>query len=217
MQFKLFNSMVLSIMLFIVSLSMVVGVAIQDGLSLDTSLDGFEGYAIKPMTFEGTIGGIPVKDEGSIDEIIGRMEVNYPGLTANLTALDVQKEHSILKARDQKIGILCCPVAGTDWYGATQHTIEDGIKYLNRVTGYCGADAHTCSRVSCSYSAAIWLCNFRDNHMLATCSWIGTFAQDIINKCAHYSDDKDTPNVCGEEFDDENFRVIVRHDDSNGC
>ncbi|KAH9219814.1 hypothetical protein DL95DRAFT_483011 [Leptodontidium sp. 2 PMI_412] len=210
-----FNSMALSIILLIASLSMAVGVAIQDGLSLGTSLDGFEGYAIKPMTFEGTIGGIPVKDEGSIDvsvlqsrilclmlnfqEIIGQMEVNYPGLTANLTALDVRDEHSSLEARDKKIGILCCPVAGTDWYGATQHTIEDGIKYLNRVTGYCGADAHTCSRVS------------------STCSWIGTFAQDIINKCAHYGDDKDTPNVCGEEFDDENFRVIVRHDDSNGC
>ncbi|KAH6712284.1 hypothetical protein BKA61DRAFT_676077 [Leptodontidium sp. MPI-SDFR-AT-0119] len=198
-----FNSMALSIILLITSLSMAFGVAIQDGLSLGTSLDGFEGYAIKPMTFEGTIGGIPVKDEGSIDEIIGRMEVNYPGLTANLTALDVRDEHSSLEARDKKIGILCCPVAGTDWYGATQHTIEDCIKYLNRVTGYCGADAHTCSR--------------RDNHILATCSWIGTFAQDIINKCAHYGDDKDTPNVCGEEFDDENFRVIVRHDDSNGC
>ncbi|KAH9217912.1 hypothetical protein DL95DRAFT_406258 [Leptodontidium sp. 2 PMI_412] len=34
------------------------------------------------------------------------------------------------------IGIICCPIANTDWYGALQFFIEDGIKYLNDIKGY---------------------------------------------------------------------------------
>ncbi|PVH82450.1 hypothetical protein DL98DRAFT_586440 [Cadophora sp. DSE1049] len=213
-----FLSFALSIVLVLMSIQLVLGVALPDGLSVEASHLGMEGYAVKPMTFKGTIGGIAVEAEGSIEEIIANMEINYPGLTANLTAEATEHDLS-LHTRDKKIGIICCPIPGmpADWTTAIQKYIEDGIKYLNNVKGYCGADPSTCSRVSCSYGASIWLCNFRDNHISATCSWIATFAQDLINKCAVWVQGANGKGVCGVEFDDENFRVIVRRDDSNGC
>ncbi|KAG4439643.1 hypothetical protein IFR05_004892 [Cadophora sp. M221] len=132
-------SLALSFVLLIASLRPVRGVTLPDGQSIETSSHGIEA-----------IGGIPVEARGTIDEIIASMEVNYPGLIANIATLPAENDLS-LHACDRKIGIICCPIANTDWYGALQFVIEDGIKYLNGVKGYCSADPYTCSQVSYLY------------------------------------------------------------------
>ena len=46
--------------------------------------------------------------------------------------------------------------------GARWYNLNEGIDYLADLDGsggICGAKKGECSRVSCSYNAAVWLCN----------------------------------------------------------
>jgi hypothetical protein len=56
---------------------------------------------------------------------------------------------------------LCMPIAGQTWDVANQLTILSGISYLRNVGIQCntGPGPGNCVRVSCSYDAAIYLCN----------------------------------------------------------
>lgn len=64
-------------------------------------------------------------------------------------------ERSVLEAR----GSVSC-TAQAQWAEANLDPIYDGIKYLRKVKGQTNiAGNKHCDRVSCSYSASIWLCN----------------------------------------------------------
>lgn len=64
-------------------------------------------------------------------------------------------ERSVLEAR----GDVNCR-GQADWAEANLDPIYDGIKYLRKVKGQTNTAGNKhCDRVSCSYSASIWLCN----------------------------------------------------------
>ena len=57
------------------------------------------------------------------------------------------------------IDVHCIPVSGQNWRRANDVVIGQGIKYLRNNNLVCGVNPHSCSRVSCSYDSAIWVCN----------------------------------------------------------
>jgi len=56
-------------------------------------------------------------------------------------------------------GTLCCPVSGQDWGIADVGFIDNGIAYLQGISGDCHLGPNQCSRISCSYGSAIFWCN----------------------------------------------------------
>lgn len=64
-----------------------------------------------------------------------------------------------LEARAKQLPPLCYPVPSQNWGYAYVDDIDDGIDYLGRLNGGCSVGAKSCSRISCSYDSAIFLCN----------------------------------------------------------
>jgi hypothetical protein len=65
--------------------------------------------------------------------------------------------------------------------------ILDGIAYLQSLGfGNCGVPAgpRVCSRISCSYDSGIWLCNDNAWHIQPSCTYLASYAEDIVSRCA---------------------------------
>jgi hypothetical protein len=88
-----------------------------------------------------------------------------PGENATVeTALTAREEGDLLARQvpGGSTGVICVPVPGQPWYDTSSNVITgQGIPYLDQVTNPCnvGPGPGNCVRVSCSYSAAIYLCN----------------------------------------------------------
>ncbi|RHZ53257.1 uncharacterized protein CDV56_105933 [Aspergillus thermomutatus] len=129
---------------------------------------------------------------------------------------------SSLSARDieerNKSGVIC-NIPGDKGGRCSTVTIMQGIDYLKGLTGVCGVAAgpRVCARISCSYNAAIWLCNDNAWYIQPSCSYLGTYAEDIVSTCAHVDFNSGTKGwgtqwsdtVNGQEFDTDNYNVIV--------
>jgi hypothetical protein len=88
-----------------------------------------------------------------------------PGENATYeAALTARREGNFLARQvpGGSTGLFCVPVPGQPWYATSADVItSQGIPYLNQVTNPCGVGPgpKNCVRVSCSDSAAIYLCN----------------------------------------------------------
>lgn len=123
-----------------------------------------------------------------------------------------------------KAALLCCPLQ--NWNPAVEETIQDEIIWLRHLTVRCGVSARSCVRVSCEWDAAIRLCNdvsnFRflllleyanirgqnDYDIQPACDYIASYALDILNACTHVYNG--VFRACGQEFDSDNYNVIVQ-------
>lgn len=65
-----------------------------------------------------------------------------------------------VQARDKYLRFYCGSKPYDWWYAETSH-IKEGIDYLSKVSGKprSAPGPGKCTRVSCSYLAAIWWCN----------------------------------------------------------
>ncbi|KAH8592927.1 hypothetical protein B0O99DRAFT_224553 [Bisporella sp. PMI_857] len=88
--------------------------------------------------------------------------------------------------------------------------IGDGIYYLKRLPGACsvGAGWGTCTRLSCSYSSGIYLCNDNTFPIAPTCSYMALYAEDILRGCPQ-DISTGTGRIRGQEFDTDNYNIIV--------
>ncbi|KAH7323765.1 hypothetical protein BKA65DRAFT_555438 [Rhexocercosporidium sp. MPI-PUGE-AT-0058] len=99
-----------------------------------------------------------------------------------------------------------------DWRAAEVRYINDGVAYLKKVNALCGVNGHACSRISCSYKSAITLCNVTPNHMSLSCTYMASYIQDILNRCA-YSVGL-IRLVGGQAWDTDGYNVNVMRDTS---
>ncbi|KAK7744703.1 hypothetical protein SLS62_010122 [Diatrype stigma] len=68
-----------------------------------------------------------------------------------------------------------------------------------------------CTRISCSWDAAIWFCNDTPVEKKHSCADLASFAVDIRSEC-HSLIGKDYV-IQGQKFDVDDFNVIVGADD----
>lgn len=99
-------------------------------------------------TFEGTI-------EKVYAEIL-KINPNYDQEFDALAANSEPEQSSVEKRTDFSTSRYKCR---GKWRGAVTGEIKKGIDYLRRVGGKPRLDSGKCSRVSCSWNAAIWWCN----------------------------------------------------------
>ncbi|KAK7959920.1 uncharacterized protein PG986_004774 [Apiospora aurea] len=91
-----------------------------------------------------------------------------------------------------------------DWGYAVTNNIQDGITYLESLTGDCGVTPGPCGRVSCSWDSAIsWCWNNPTGGYTLKCSQLAGYAQAVVNNCPY------RPNeVWGEAYDSAGFSVF---------
>ncbi|KAF4458844.1 hypothetical protein FALBO_14406, partial [Fusarium albosuccineum] len=149
-----------------------------------------EGYEVVPLKWTANAGkrGASVAHDGS---------------TENDSDPDKYNEERSFEKRDTPFtqGLLC-DVGGSG--AARKKAIEEGIQYLQTRLGNapCGLDngPRVCTRVSCSYDSAIWLCNDNSGPLQVACGQVGDLAQRILFGC---------PNPQGQFFTNANWNVII--------
>ncbi|EHK99809.1 hypothetical protein M7I_4304 [Glarea lozoyensis 74030] len=103
----------------------------------------------------------------------------------------------------------CSQDIGNPWRPAKVDKIVDGIHYLQN-KARCGVNPRSCARISCSWDSAIFLCNDRNDFIQPSCAYLASYASDIINFC-HQDVNGIGIAVAGQEFDTENYNVLVRY------
>ncbi|KAH8670332.1 hypothetical protein BGZ60DRAFT_563820 [Tricladium varicosporioides] len=199
---------------FLVACTTVSGVVVPKGLSVRAST---ESYTKGVMTFQGTIHGVEYSGSGSIQDIYNDFKDAYPDVVAsnNITA----NGHALVeRAPDNKSDLNCCganPGPPLDWGFAENNVIRyEGIPYLQQFHGLCGVGARSCVRVSCSYDSAIHLCNDNYFDIYPNCAYIASYATDLVDRCGYFVTRGwfHVSATCGQEFDTDNYNVIVRGD-----
>lgn len=187
-----------------------------------------QGYTISPMNFKGKIGPHEVNFNGTVEELMDHVEKEHPGFDRNsvvAAAGELVFRHTQELTTRSKDGVHCCPVAGQPFSDAYRNDIQGGIQYLQGVAAQgitCGVGAagtnavnklsRNCVRISCSDDSAIFLCNDNGYIIQPNCAYIASYAQDLINSCTHYPWFVATAYVCGQEFDTDNYNVVVSYD-----
>ncbi|KAG4411096.1 hypothetical protein IFR04_015768 [Cadophora malorum] len=167
-------------------------------------------YLLLTLTFLLLINTALAVPSGSLhplqDEIEGNRITNK---TADFSTTDVVAA----RYEQTKSDFYCYPFSGQPtWRPAEARYIRDGIAYLQRVTALCWVDGHKCSRISCSYKSAISLCNVTPVRKGLSCSYMTSYAQDILDRCTY--------NVGlmrfvgGQYWDTEGYNINVYRDTS---
>ncbi|KAH6842263.1 hypothetical protein B0I37DRAFT_194902 [Chaetomium sp. MPI-CAGE-AT-0009] len=103
---------------------------------------------------------------------------------------------------------------GGPWPYAHMAAYWEGLRYLRSITGEVRVPPgpRMCSRVSCSYGAAVWICNDRTDELrLDAFARIADGVSYIIGRCATTA--WGTTQVAGQVFHPDLWNVIVRRDD----
>ncbi|KAK1829440.1 hypothetical protein QBC39DRAFT_287346 [Podospora conica] len=134
--------------------------ALAPALATAVSDAGIPGYTIVPMDFEIEVspGKIAILN-GTVQEVIAQAQAINPDF-----ALQEVK--------------FC-----NNFGGAGVDYIREGTRYLKRLSGQANmrAGPRVCSRVSCSYDSAIYLCN--DNNGAKSVTWDG-----VANSAYHITE-----------------------------
>ncbi|SPO01665.1 uncharacterized protein DNG_04338 [Cephalotrichum gorgonifer] len=177
-----------------------------------------EGFTIFEPSFTGDFGpnGVTMTLNGTIEEVIGQAEAMQPGFTKKINKLiaDRHNDAAGIAAGDDSwrhrlVATKDCALDG--W--AKEYRILQGIDYLNSLpNGVVQLEKYGCSRVSCSYNSAIYLCwqPFAGAPDLYTPSWayVADYAEGIVREWCP----KDDGRVRGKAWYPKGMAVHVRKD-----
>ncbi|KFX99561.1 hypothetical protein V495_00894 [Pseudogymnoascus sp. VKM F-4514 (FW-929)] len=95
---------------------------------------------------------------------------------------------------------------------APNNRIRDGINYLNSLgAGYCRLGPAVVTRISCSWSAAIYWGNNNNHDIAIACNYLGYgLSQRAYDQCHH--DDV----ISGQAFDQGNYYTLLSGDNQFG-
>ncbi|CAG8953013.1 hypothetical protein HYFRA_00003205 [Hymenoscyphus fraxineus] len=187
-------------------------------------------YDISPMTYTGTVNGKEQRFSGTIEVIPSNPTHSFhvPTLKqevhAKIAKLDPSfhagLENLTLSTRDvsETRDISGPPLCLDRWGFANVARILQGVAYLRYHGGGCGVKALKCARISCSYDAAIYLCNDNEFGIAPSCNELSDYPQKIIDRCGWMSSGdtfhNPTLQVGGQQFSDVKFNIYLGH---NNC
>ncbi|CAJ2504629.1 Uu.00g120230.m01.CDS01 [Anthostomella pinea] len=178
--------------------SLILGVLMAAATLAGALRSPLDGYTAVPMRQTGinNTDGTTVVVSGTVQEI--RAEMDAMGSSVNWTMTS-----------DSDEDIFC-------WVGGSGKVeggpLQDGINYLKKHDRPCTADPgpRVCARISCSWNSAIWLCNDTPNGISHACADLATYVEDIREEC-HVGVGRELL-IQGQQFDTENFNVLVGKD-----
>ncbi|KAK1835758.1 hypothetical protein QBC39DRAFT_413446 [Podospora conica] len=173
----------------------------QPGLEIRAGVD-LDALPSSPMTWSGSITADP---SGPVLTFSGTAKSIYEQIVAaNPDYAALHPVDAPLAARDPEASSLDKRRREFDCNSGTPTdagSCDEGLGYLRALgngEAWCGANANSCARVSCSWRCGLHLCNFGGNHFQAKCRDI---ARDIV----------DIKSVCQRGFDVRGRLIFDRH------
>ncbi|KAH7360789.1 hypothetical protein BKA65DRAFT_547502 [Rhexocercosporidium sp. MPI-PUGE-AT-0058] len=178
----------------------------------DTSIP--EGYKFGHLHITGDINGVAINHTGTVQEVFAQLDAESNSFKLSDLA-DIQSRSGIADELDKRelTDVNCWPVKGQNWNEADGPAVIDGINYLRRGNKMCNIGAQSCGRVSCSWDAAIYLCNNNPHPISPSCRTVGDFANKLNNKCRWQYYLYQHHQVGGQAWDNDNWNVFIRKDD----
>ncbi|KAK6507774.1 hypothetical protein TWF481_006197 [Arthrobotrys musiformis] len=147
-------------------------------------------------------GGPNMDFDGTVEEVIEKMGEMNPEWERQ------QGPGKALESRYWRGAPKCVNIGGK---GALAHRIDEGVRHLEGLgSRICSAPASDCSRVSCSYGSAIFLCSNRDRPADVPCERIGAAAKRIREDCTDPAFTFFGNYVDGHWIDTDGYAVYVR-------
>ncbi|KAF2747791.1 hypothetical protein M011DRAFT_476962 [Sporormia fimetaria CBS 119925] len=186
-----------------------------------------EGYKVATLSWEveTSPGHIEILN-GTVQEVVAQAVKINPDfeeiVAANLNAgVSVPEEKRSEHALSKRSEVNCWPRQG-EWGVTPAKHIEDGISYLRGIGGkpHLLPGPGYCTRVSCSHTSAIWLCNDQNyERWLGSWNDVANSAQHIVNTCKYWAMHGTLGYyayfVKGQNFEASKWNTIVRHDGNN--
>ncbi|KAK0119329.1 hypothetical protein ONS95_008171 [Cadophora gregata] len=199
----------LAAVMLLLAVEVVNATPTPDGISVVKRASNIpEHYEIVPLVITGSIDGVAINHTGTVQEVFAQLDAEDNNFKlSELGAHDVAEVHS----RDTSYitDVNCIPVNGQNWNRANQGAIREGIAYLRRGSMACWINPHSCSRISCSWDSAIYLCNNNNYRFGHPCFQIADYAQAILDKCQYKKNLWADKEVGGQAWDILNWNVPV--------
>ncbi|KAK0740133.1 hypothetical protein B0T18DRAFT_393017 [Schizothecium vesticola] len=196
----------------ITSVCLIFQMAVASSAAIIAQTNLPEGYRLADMTWTGVVekGGPAMSFVGTVQSVENQVkEINSSWTIYNQWNAPQQEKRSEVSKRYPTD--LLCDVP--NFSAADSSPVKEGVKYLRGLGGGCGVGARSCVRVSCSWNGAIHLCNNNDHSISPSCSYLGDLADTIVTKCLNKESNCRTgPRGQGQQWDNENFNVIVALD-----
>ncbi|KAL2162541.1 hypothetical protein VTH06DRAFT_7455 [Thermothelomyces fergusii] len=152
--------------------------------------------------------GHTVTVNGTIQAVVDQLEKGDHAHRAATTDPDVAAEKRAVTNFGGR-SYIC----GHRWPYAPLQPFWEGLRYLRSLRGrvHVPPGPRRCSQVSCSYSAAVWICNDNTEDLyLDSFSRIADSVSYLIGRCATTA--RGPTHVAGQVFHPDHWNVIVRRD-----
>ncbi|POR32128.1 Uncharacterized protein TPAR_07670 [Tolypocladium paradoxum] len=169
-----------------------------------------EGYTVREASWEvqATPGGPTVVLNGTVQDVHAQLVKLNPDWEAQF-ADDGSRENNAATLEKRTDFMGSGYVCGGRWKECDLDRLIEGIRYLRNVTAtqpYADGGTGICSRVSCSYNAAIWWCNDDPSpKQLVSFGSIADGVQYLIFMCQALG----KPTFSGQVFHSTHWNVVA--------
>ncbi|KAI1736273.1 hypothetical protein F4680DRAFT_452057 [Xylaria scruposa] len=180
--------------------------------SLDIRSGLPEGYRAEPMRWTGVIeeDGPEVSFYGTIEEVTRQIQATKKDFTWESLRRDLGDFATPHQKRDKADVICGVGGEGVGKHGPLTTNVEGSRDKISKMPGNCAVAGgpRTCSVITCTNYAAVWLCNDNTEPIAPPCNSLASYVDDIVGKCGQVK--SHGHRFCrGQEFDSSNFNVIV--------
>ncbi|PVH87516.1 hypothetical protein DL98DRAFT_566624 [Cadophora sp. DSE1049] len=178
-------------------------------------------FPTESMKFNLTIDGTAFQGHGTIQQVYAQYATSHPSfkLPENLSpgatfALKAENDRVQGKVEGEvekrgKSSVFCLPNPQVQWVMAPEGGVWQNINFLRGVQpDLCRFAARSCRKLACANTDDIG-CLQNESTLWRACSYMGSYAEDIINHCPQY---RSVGYVGGQEDDTDGYSVIVRGD-----
>ncbi|KAH7410926.1 hypothetical protein BKA64DRAFT_741559 [Cadophora sp. MPI-SDFR-AT-0126] len=177
-------------------------------------------FSTEPMEFNLAIDGTTFQGHGTIQQVYAQYASSHPSFKLPESpslgaALALKAENDRVQGKIEsevekrgKSSVFCLPNPQVQWVMAPEGGVWQNINFLRGVQpDLCRFAARSCRKLACASSASIFVCNWNNSPLWRACSYMGSYAEDIINHCPQY---RNVGYVGGQEDDTDGYSVIVR-------
>ena len=185
----------------------VLAVILGAGLVSAAANPGGDNYSFGHIVWTGIIKEREYTLHGDARSVLRRIRSIDPDYVANYTDPNGRE-------LEKRTSTLICGNYATASYSTIGSGAGGLIKDLALLGGTCAVPAgqHSCSRISCRDTSAIYLCNDNENEIAPSCNDLSKYASAISNACSGSS----SSAFSGQQFnDDDVYNVVVAYGNCN--